>query len=111
MEQKFTVPGGEPLSTVTCSLKDEVLTVVGTAGADRIVVRHKPGGTRIQVVVDGRVKGEFAARDVFSLKIKAGGGDDLLRNNTRFRSEMNGGPGDDSIFGGRGRDRAAGALP
>lgn len=109
VEQKFTVPGGEaPVSTVRFSLKRGVLKVVGTARNDRIVVRHKPGGTKIQVVVDGKVKGEFVARDVARFKIQGGAGDDLLRNKTRFRSRMDGGPGDDSIFGGRGDDQVKG---
>lgn len=83
-----------------------MLKVIGTAADDKIVVRFKRGDpSKIQVVVNGKPQEEEYDRSKLRVvTIEGKRGDDLLRNNTDLPSSMGGGPGNDSLFGGKSSD-------
>ncbi len=91
------------------SLKDGVLTVNGTAAADEISLDYTANGQAVTATVfddQGRLlsKGSFLVSDLQHVEVNAGGGDDVVRNNTSLYAIIRGGAGNDQIFGGDGWD-------
>jgi len=84
-------------------VRDGVLQVVGTAGADRVLVT--PSGDQVYVTaafVAGGRRG-FPGGGITSVVILGGPGDDYLSlyDTVAARGALDGGDGDDTLFGGR----------
>jgi uncharacterized protein YkwD len=87
----------------TANLFNGVLSVVGTDGNDTIVV----GQSGTSIVAAGQ---SFAASSVSRVVVSAGGGDDLVKNNTTKPAVIYGGFGNDTLFGGPGNDVIYGGM-
>jgi len=80
---------------------------------DTIVVERNPdNGRQLRAVVNGVVVGSRLESTVRVIRVSGGAGDDSIRidvpGNTRLRTVLSGGPGDDSIVGSEGVDRIFG---
>lgn len=76
---------------------------------DTIVVLRNPADSRqLQAIVNGAVVGSRLESTVREIRVFGGAGDDAITidipGNTRIRTVLNGGAGDDVIVGGPGRD-------
>src|SRR5262245_55778374 len=101
------VEGGQLLllktNVVTANLTGGVLQVNGSLDADAIVVtRH---GQTLTVSVNGQDVGQFKAKDVDSIRVDAGLGNDvvLIARNVQQSAVVTGGLGNDILTGGGGR--------
>jgi len=84
---------------VTASVRQGVLTVIGTTGADVINVRQGPG----VVSVDG--VGSFAAASIGHIVAYGQAGDDTISlNGTSIPATVFGGDGNDTLIGSTGND-------
>jgi uncharacterized protein YkwD len=81
----------------TASLYNGVLTVQGTDGADNIRV------TRSGDVISAAGQ-TFDARTISRLVITAGGGNDVVRDESDLSAVIYGGVGSDRVYAGRGHD-------
>jgi hypothetical protein len=95
------------LPSVTATLEAGVLRVNGTFMADTINVRQANG-----LITIGGVAGAFAAGAVNRIEVNGYGNNDVIRLNSESTggqpiqkpSLVNGGSGDDTVFGGYGND-------
>jgi len=94
-------------------------TITGDADAadldDTIIVDRNPANTRqLRAIVNGVVVGTRLESTVKVLRISGGRGDDAITidvpGNTRLRTVLNGGDGNDSILGGDGNDVISGGT-
>src|SRR6267142_3143025 len=90
---------------LSASVSGNILRVVGTKHADVIEITRY--GSAIDVVINGVGK-IFNGNGVNGLLVKAGGGNDLVRNRTSLSSELLGGAGNDTLLGGSGSDVISG---
>jgi Ca2+-binding RTX toxin-like protein len=98
-------------SLMSASLVNGVLTIGGTAGSESITV-WKPDANTVQVNISstGEAK-RFAAADVNSIDLRAGGGNDLITVGLGLtcNTTLRGGNGSDTITGGGGGDTVLGS--
>ncbi len=87
---------------------DGVLVVVGSDRGEKISVFTK--GTRIEVAINGKSKGRFESTTIQSISIDAKGGNDLVELVGRIfiPASIEGGNGDDRLYGGYGNDFISG---
>lgn len=83
------------------SLHGGVVSIHGTAGADRCVVGEHAG--QVTVNFNGHVY-SFKASAVQQIHFDGGAGNDSFRNGTSIRCVALGGAGDDNLSGGSGND-------
>jgi Ca2+-binding RTX toxin-like protein len=107
----FLPNGNEAAPVVKVNLSDAgVLTVIGTAKRDEILIRE--GNSGFNKIIEVRLAGQriFAGREnkVKSIVVNALGGNDLITNSTAKKSILRGGTGNDVIKGGRGQDELRG---
>jgi Ca2+-binding RTX toxin-like protein len=89
----------------SASVSGGILTVVGTAHSDVIEIRSS--GSSIDVLINGASE-VFKAGGVVGVVVKAGKGNDLVRNRTSLFSRLLGGAGNDTLIGGTGTDSISG---
>jgi uncharacterized protein (TIGR03118 family) len=89
-------------SPVSATLQDGVLTVLGSRGGDQITLFKTLNN--VQVIGDGQRIGSFAAAAVTTIEVFGGRGNDLvsIASNLTTRSLVDGGIGNDQLFGGNG---------
>src|SRR5438105_3645067 len=95
LESRLLLSGG------STTLHNGLLTVLGTSGADTIVVRSAGGS--IVVSVNGHSK-SFPASSLKKIVASAEGGNDRMSNLTSLPSTLRGGSGNDSVIAGTGND-------
>src|SRR5262245_22228191 len=89
----------------TAALAGGVLTLTGTAAADKIVVRQTADRMKVTGV------GDFPLVDVQSIVVDAGAGNDVIDlRGVRLPSTLDGGDGRDLIWGGFGADTIHGGT-
>jgi ELWxxDGT repeat protein len=96
---------GDPLDSGVDVVKS-ILIVIGTSGNNNILV--EPDGENIKVVVDG--EDTFYSQDRFhSIRVDGAGGNDIIKiQGLSLPATLNGGAGDDVIYGANGADRING---
>jgi Ca2+-binding RTX toxin-like protein len=103
----------------TASLENGLLTIEGTNGSDRIALRlqaGQPGILQVDVGDDGSADFSFQRREIATIAVDAGNGDDSLRideSNGVFGdtipTTIDGGNGNDQLVGGVGAETLLGA--
>lgn len=97
----------ETRQMLSASLSAGVLSIVGTAGNDTLLVNPgKPG--EIIVTENGSPTGTFLSADVTKIKVTADSGNDLVTINVFEASEIRGGAGNDVLQGGNLGDKIYG---
>jgi hypothetical protein len=87
------------------ALNNGVLIVRGTAGKDVITLTKVADRLKINAVLNGRRTTQFHDfADVKGIKLLGLGGSDLLTNQTRISSMIDGGTGNDTLRGGLAND-------
>jgi Ca2+-binding RTX toxin-like protein len=104
--------------TADTSLEDGVLTVEGTNESDRIALRlqaGQPGILQVDVGDDGSADFSFERREIATIVVEAGNGDDSVRideSNGVFGdtipTTIDGGNGNDHLVGGAGAGTLSG---
>jgi Ca2+-binding RTX toxin-like protein len=92
---------------LSASISGGILRVAGTKHADVIEVSRS--GSSIDVTING-VNKVFNASGVTGVIVKAGGGNDLVRNRTSLPALLLGGAGNDTLVGGSGSDTISGGT-
>src|SRR5688572_28355375 len=94
----------EPRQLFSVSVKSGVLEVKGATAAD--IIRISRTGSSIRVTMGGTTS-TFSAGAVDSVRVRALGGNDSIRNSSNLRVPINifGGDGNDTILGSPGSDR------
>ena len=100
---------------------DGPLTALAEIDGDQLIVRGMPGNDNIQifniegqdffkVTSEGQSLGIHSTSSISAIVIDGGDGDDLIENNNRsiIAMEVNGGAGEDWIYGGFGNDMLIG---
>jgi Ca2+-binding RTX toxin-like protein len=92
-----------------------VITIQGTAAADKVVVLDRGHGLNEHIVVQFRSRGRletrsFLAHEAHQLVFSGGAGNDFFENETHIRSRALGGAGDDVLIGGHARDVLEGGV-
>jgi len=85
-----------------------LVNITGTSGDDAIVLSQK--GRKLSVSVNGHIK-TFALKSIKKVRINCGAGDDSVTWSKGGISQPmieNGGAGDDTLWGSRGRDKLIG---
>jgi Ca2+-binding RTX toxin-like protein len=108
----MAVEGLESRTLLSATLSDGVLTVTGTAGADRIEVQNRSDKGQIKLELNGR-ETKYAFSSVTKIVIDGLAGNDVISYSGRdgglnVPGVLNGGDGDDSIEGGLGNDTITG---
>jgi uncharacterized protein YkwD len=87
-----------------------LLSVVGTTQPDLVRVWHD--GAQVLVTLGGRRGGErrFDAAAVRRVEFRGGAGNDALFNETALASALDGGPGNDLLYGGSAADLLLGGA-
>ena len=90
--------------TAQVAIVGETLTIVGTAGADRVGISATSRPHYVRVSFDGRDLGRFGP--IAKLDIEAGDGNDVVVVGPRVRlpARIDGGAGNDRLRGGSGPD-------
>jgi hypothetical protein len=101
-------------------LRDGVLTILGTRGADKITLRLKrghPGVLQIDVGNDGSADFSFKRRLIRKIVVNARAGNDRVRINerngvftNRIPTTLAGGDGSDALVGGSGGETLLGGV-
>lgn len=92
------------LFAANITLTDGVVTVQGTPGADRVLVRQRGPRLMVQMTGPGREAQVFTATAVRQVLFQGGRGQDTLVNATDVPTRAFGGYGDDHLEGGGGAD-------
>jgi Ca2+-binding RTX toxin-like protein len=97
---------------LSVSLSGGVLTVTGTAGADRIELQKRADDGELRVDDNGR-ETDFALSGVTKIVVLGGGGNDWIEYSGRdgglaVPGSLDGGKGHDTIQGGLGNDTIIG---
>jgi Ca2+-binding RTX toxin-like protein len=92
---------------LAASVAGGVLRVDGGGGDDDIVISRSRSS--INVSING-TRERFSRRGVRSVRIRAGGGHDTVHVRLPLPATMQGGPGDDDLFGNRGSDSIGGGA-
>src|SRR5262249_21139388 len=88
---------------VSANLSGGVLTVNGSLDSDAITVTKH--GHTLTVSANGQTVGTFDTKDVDTLRVDGGRGDDVIfiAPNVKQDAILTGGPGNDILMGGSGR--------
>jgi hypothetical protein len=97
----------EPRVLLAATLAGGVLRVDGGGGDETIVISRSRSS--INVTING-TKERFARNAVRSVRVRAGGGDDTVHVRFGLPATIQGGPGDDDLFGNRGSDSIGGGT-
>ena len=107
-----------PADAAPVNLRNGVLTITGTNGADAIALRLRvahPGILQVDLGDDGSGDFSFRRRRVQHIVVDAAGQDDLIRIDDRngsftdgISTSLRGGGGNDKIVGGKGGERLSG---
>jgi Ca2+-binding RTX toxin-like protein len=113
-----TAIAARPADAAPVQLRDGVLSVTGTNGADEIALRLRvahPGILQIDLGDDGSADFSVRRRRVERIVVNAAGQDDLIRIDDRngpftdgISTSLRGGGGNDKIIGGKGGERLSG---
>lgn len=94
------------------TLKNHVLSIIGSSDDDEVTVDLNTAGDAISVVINGAAATEFPLTDVERIRIHCRGGNDdvTVSEDVEVSAHIRGGKGDDSLTGGGGNDVIRGRL-
>ena len=92
--------------TALAEVDGDTLRVRGMPGDDNIQIYARDGQDSFELRSENQILGTYSTAQISAVVIDSGSGNDLIKNNNRsiIRMLVDGGDGDDYIYGGRGND-------
>jgi Ca2+-binding RTX toxin-like protein len=95
-------------ASYSVTVKKRTVLVSGNGAGDKLALRARPRRLEVDVRADGSAEFRIARKRFDRIRVRARGGDDLVRVAGRARVTIEGGTGADTLLGGRGAERLIG---